>query len=85
MTDRAADHVLKAGHCGPAGPEWFAGGRPVGATAAGGFPGDDCSLVEYAVAVRATARACGSPAPVRSPWGGGCSAAAVRPVCAAAG
>lgn len=48
MTDGAADHVLTAGHCGPTGPEWLAGGRPVGATAAGGFPGDACSLVEYA-------------------------------------
>ncbi|MFB9465174.1 S1 family peptidase [Streptomyces cinereospinus] len=51
VTDGTADYILTAGHCGPDGSVWFAdgrGGRPVGRTVAGSFPGDDYSLVRYA-------------------------------------
>ncbi|MEV8127649.1 S1 family peptidase [Streptomyces sp. NPDC085944] len=51
VTDGTRDFILTAGHCGPTGSVWFAGGggnRQVGETVAGSFPGDDFSLVEYA-------------------------------------
>ncbi|CAM5667456.1 S1 family peptidase [Streptomyces fumanus] len=51
VTDGDRDFILTAGHCGPSGSVWFAGdggGREVGETVAGSFPGDDFSLVEYA-------------------------------------
>ncbi|MGW4921828.1 S1 family peptidase [Streptomyces parvulus] len=51
VTDGRADFILTAGHCGPTGSVWFGdggGGRQVGRTVAGSFPGDDFSLVEYA-------------------------------------
>ncbi|MFH9729981.1 S1 family peptidase [Streptomyces sp. NPDC017260] len=51
VTDGQRDFILTAGHCGPTGSVWFGdggGGRQVGRTVAGSFPGDDFSLVEYA-------------------------------------
>ncbi|MEU4142517.1 S1 family peptidase [Streptomyces parvulus] len=51
VTDGRSDFILTAGHCGPTGSVWFGdggGGRQVGKTVAGSFPGDDFSLVEYA-------------------------------------
>ncbi|MGW5037545.1 S1 family peptidase [Streptomyces parvulus] len=51
VTDGRTDFILTAGHCGPTGSVWFGdggGGRQVGRTVAGSFPGDDFSLVEYA-------------------------------------
>ncbi|MGW1543805.1 S1 family peptidase [Streptomyces sp. NPDC002309] len=50
VTDGKTDFILTAGHCGPNGSVWFAdsrGGRPVGRTVTGSFPGDDYSLVQY--------------------------------------
>ncbi|MEV5545627.1 S1 family peptidase [Streptomyces sp. NPDC052309] len=51
VTDGSSDFILTAGHCGPTGSVWFGdgqGGREVGSTVAGSFPGDDFSLVQYA-------------------------------------
>ncbi|MEU3663581.1 S1 family peptidase [Streptomyces sp. NPDC032940] len=52
VTDGTSDFILTAGHCGPTGSVWFGGdeggGRQLGRTVAGSFPGDDFSLVEYA-------------------------------------
>ncbi|WP_077797205.1 S1 family peptidase [Streptomyces sp. JHA26] len=51
VTDGRGDFILTAGHCGPTGSVWFGadgGGREIGRTVAGSFPGDDFSLVEYA-------------------------------------
>ncbi|MGW8063797.1 S1 family peptidase [Streptomyces ziwulingensis] len=51
VTDGRSEFILTAGHCGPTGSVWFGdegGGRQVGRTVAGSFPGDDFSLVEYA-------------------------------------
>ncbi|MFG3156029.1 S1 family peptidase [Streptomyces sp. NPDC048219] len=51
VTDGRSDFILTAGHCGPTGSVWFGddgGGRQLGKTVAGSFPGDDFSLVEYA-------------------------------------
>ncbi|MEU3682264.1 S1 family peptidase [Streptomyces sp. NA03103] len=51
VTDGTSDFILTAGHCGPTGSVWFGdgeGGRQVGETVAGSFPGDDFSLVKYA-------------------------------------
>ncbi|MEU3549079.1 S1 family peptidase [Streptomyces longwoodensis] len=51
VTDGQRDFILTAGHCGPAGAQWFAdnqGSRPVGRTVSSTFPGADFSLVQYA-------------------------------------
>jgi hypothetical protein len=51
VTDGQRDFILTAGHCGPAGAQWFAdnqGSRPVGRTVNSTFPGADFSLVQYA-------------------------------------
>ncbi|MFF5159398.1 S1 family peptidase [Streptomyces sp. NPDC000348] len=51
VTDGKRDFILTAGHCGPDGSVWFAGGRgrqEVGTTVGGSFPGNDYSLIEYA-------------------------------------
>ncbi|MGJ5757161.1 S1 family peptidase [Streptomyces galbus] len=51
VTDGQRDFILTAGHCGPAGAQWFAdnqGSRPVGRTVNSAFPGADFSLVQYA-------------------------------------
>ncbi|WP_344949828.1 S1 family peptidase [Actinomadura miaoliensis] len=50
------DFFLTAGHCGNAVPEWTAdqrGARPLGATVASSFPGDDFALVRSAQAGQA--------------------------------
>ncbi|MDO0924498.1 S1 family peptidase [Streptomyces sp. TG1A-8] len=50
VTDGRRDFILTAGHCGPAGSVWFAGGQgggPLGRTVNSGFPGTDFSLVRY--------------------------------------
>lgn len=51
VTNGRSDFILTAGHCGPTGTVWFAdgqGGRQLGRTVAGRFPGNDFSLVQYA-------------------------------------
>ncbi|MER7227272.1 S1 family peptidase [Streptomyces rubradiris] len=50
VTDGRSEFILTAGHCGPAGTAWFAGGlggRPLGTTVDSAFPGSDLSLVRY--------------------------------------
>ncbi|MGW2485935.1 alpha-lytic protease prodomain-containing protein [Streptomyces sp. NPDC001606] len=51
VTDGQSDFILTAGHCGPAGTTWFAGGQgdqQLGRTVNSTFPGNDFSLVRYA-------------------------------------
>ncbi|MFF9060622.1 S1 family peptidase [Streptomyces sp. NPDC014882] len=50
VTNGSDDFILTAGHCGPAGADWFAddqGTRQVGRTVDSTFPGSDFSLVRY--------------------------------------
>lgn len=50
VTDGRNNFILTAGHCGPTGTRWFrdsAGGKQVGTTTAGTFPGSDFALVRY--------------------------------------
>ena len=50
VTSPQGEFILTAGHCGPAGSEWFAdnqGTQKVGRTITTSFPGDDYSLVQY--------------------------------------
>ncbi|KAA0941791.1 S1 family peptidase [Streptomyces apricus] len=51
VTNGQNDFILTAGHCGPVGTTWFSdqqGGKQVGDTVSGSFPGGDFSLVRYA-------------------------------------